>query len=263
MIVNGGLWKSSMAVVSRMNSGFMHTPKSLPACFEDFFSKSGITMFSTVPGSTVLRMVITWYVFESFNNSPMRSTTRVKYFNPKLPFSLLGVPTQTMTTSPKSFGSVVQRNFPVPTPALMILVSPGSMIGLCARLIMSTLLASTSTPVTSWPRFEKHAAVTQPTYPIPKIVTFITLSFCKRLGGFSVELWGTHSREISMLYHVCTYGAHQKHHRDRQVHPTPRITSNAPHLTSKTCQDQRHRVSIALGNGPKHLRRSSTWESEN
>src|SRR5262245_50377659 len=37
----------------------------------------------------------------------------------------------------------------------------------------STLLASTSTPHTSWPLAARHAAVTVPTYPSPNTATFM------------------------------------------------------------------------------------------
>src|SRR5580692_10447808 len=43
------------------------------------------------------------------------------------------------------------------------------------ELISAALLASESIPVTSYPCFARHAAVTEPTYPIPNIVTFVTL----------------------------------------------------------------------------------------
>jgi hypothetical protein len=40
-------------------------------------------------------------------------------------------------------------------------------------LMMSILVWLTSTPITSWPSFAKHAAETHPTYPSPKTLSFI------------------------------------------------------------------------------------------
>ena len=55
MMVIAGSRKSATAVPSRMNSGFTHTPKSLPMRLPLAFSRVGITMVTAVPGSTVLR----------------------------------------------------------------------------------------------------------------------------------------------------------------------------------------------------------------
>src|SRR5437868_6565587 len=47
---------------------------------------------------------------------------------------------------------------------------PGSITGDLPALIIATLSGLTSTPITSWPAFARHAAVTDPTYPRPKML---------------------------------------------------------------------------------------------
>jgi hypothetical protein len=56
--VFGGEWKSATEVPSRRNSGFMQTPKSVPAFRPDSRSMIGIRWSSTVPGMTVLRITM-------------------------------------------------------------------------------------------------------------------------------------------------------------------------------------------------------------
>src|SRR5689334_2295077 len=72
----------------------------------------------------------------------------------------------------------------------------GSTIGLLPLLMMSTLVGLTSTPITSCPACAKHAAETQPTYPIPKMLIFIVLCVVHRFHRFLCNLW--------MAFGICT-----------------------------------------------------------
>src|SRR4029077_2209011 len=92
---------------------------------------------------------------------------------PRLPLSLLGVPTQTREMSPSLCTRGVACKRPASTPRRINCSKSGSIIGLFPELMRETLSSCKSTPVTEWPISAKHAAVTQPTYPIPKTVTFI------------------------------------------------------------------------------------------
>src|SRR6185436_16090482 len=65
----------------------------------------------------------------------------------------------------------------------------GSTMGLLPLLMMSTLVGLTSTPTTSCPACAKHAAETQPTYPIPKMLIFIVLCVIHRFHRFLCNLW--------------------------------------------------------------------------
>src|SRR5215208_735435 len=73
---------------------------------------------------------------------------------------------------------------------------PGSTIGLLPLLMMSALVGLTSTPMTSCPARAKHAAETQPTYPIPKMlilinsfVLFAQSCIIHRFHRFLCNLW--------------------------------------------------------------------------
>ena len=156
-----------------MNSGFMQIPKSFPARLPDLCSSKGKIIFSTVPGSTVLRMTTTWNLSAFRNNSPICSTTLSTCPRPRLPFSLLGVPTQTSEMSPNFSSSLSACRRPASTPRRIRSSKPGSMIGLLPELIRDNLFCCKSTPVTACPISAKQAAVTEPTYPIPKTVIFI------------------------------------------------------------------------------------------
>src|SRR5438309_1620969 len=156
-----------------MNSGFMQIPNCFPACLPEVRSRRGKIVFSTVPGSTVLRMTTTWNLSVFRNDWPIWPITLSTCASPKLPFSLLGIPTQTKETSPGSFAFVRACNRAVLTPRRISSSKPGSIIGLLPELMKDTLVSCGSTPVTTCPISARHAAVTQPTYPIPKTVIFI------------------------------------------------------------------------------------------
>ena len=61
----------------------------------------------------------------------------------------------------------------------------GSITGLFPALISETLFSSRSTPVTRCPSSARHAAVTQPTYSIPKTVISYMISLSKNYHLFS------------------------------------------------------------------------------
>ena len=146
-----------------MNSGFMPMPKSLPACFPDVCSSKGKTTFSIVPGRTVLRMMTTWNLSVFRSSSPIRRTILRTCPKSKLPFSLLGVPTQTKEISPSFSTSWTACSRPASTPSEINASKPGSITGLLPELMRETFISCKSTPVTEWPISAKHAAVTQPT----------------------------------------------------------------------------------------------------
>ena len=174
--VKGGSAKSRTAVVSRMNSGFMQTPKSGPQDFPDFSSRAGMMMPSTVPGSTVLRMLTTTYRRKLLSSPPISAITLSICARPRLPLSLLGVPTQTKANSPNAPAVQSACSLRACTPRWTSFSRSGSMIGLRPALTIETFVSSTSTPVTSWPSSARQEAVTQPTYPSPNTVTFMRLS---------------------------------------------------------------------------------------
>ncbi len=83
-----------------------------------------------------------------------------------MPFGLLGVPTQTIERSlsrTASALSVVARRLPFATPSAIIVSTSFSTTGLIPLLIRATLSGLASTPMTSWPFFERQAAETAPT----------------------------------------------------------------------------------------------------
>ena len=61
MTTRSGLVKLTRAVPSAVNSGTMASPKSTPARLPDSLSSSGRTLFSVVPGGTVLHTATTGY----------------------------------------------------------------------------------------------------------------------------------------------------------------------------------------------------------
>src|SRR5206468_11551393 len=70
-----------------------------------------------------------------------------------------------------SRGDVVALSRRATTTSARSSVRPGSTTGDAPALIMSTFSLLTSTPTISCPALAKQAAVTQPTYPIPKMLT--------------------------------------------------------------------------------------------
>jgi len=93
MIMRSGLRASCSADPSFRNSGFMHKPKSLPQCLRECFSKVGLTVFSVVPGMTVLFTTTKWYVSFLFRACPISLVAFLMYCKFMLPSGLLGVPT--------------------------------------------------------------------------------------------------------------------------------------------------------------------------
>src|SRR5262245_45560516 len=67
--------------------------------------------------------------------------------------------------------SVVARRSPPWTPRRISPLSWGSTIGELPPITSPTFQGLTSTPITEWPRALKHAALTHPTYPSPKMLT--------------------------------------------------------------------------------------------
>ena len=115
----------------------------------------------------------TWNLSTLRNNSPIWATTLSTCPRPKLPFSLLGIPTQTNEISPSLLASGTACKRPASTPRRISSSKPGSIIGLLPELMSDTLVRCKSTPVTTCPMSARHAAVTHPTYPIPKTVIFL------------------------------------------------------------------------------------------
>jgi len=93
MIMRSGFSVSWRADPSRRNSGFMHKPKSLPQCLRECFSRVGLTVFSVVPGITVLFTTTKWYVFFLFRACPISLVAFLMFCRFMLPWGLLGVPT--------------------------------------------------------------------------------------------------------------------------------------------------------------------------
>src|SRR5579884_92129 len=162
-----------------MNSGLTQIPKSLPATLPDVRSSNGRITVSTVPGNMVLRITITWKLELARSNCPISVMTRSIWPRPRLPLSLLGVPTQTRAISPSCSALTRVCNLPAPTTRPINASKPGSIIGLFPELMRETLTSCGSIPVTEWPISARHAAVTQPTYPMPK--TVISISFLSRM----------------------------------------------------------------------------------
>ena len=108
--------------------------------------------------------------------APISSATRWTYSIFRAPVSSDGVPTHTRESSVLRTASSADV-VPCIVPACAYLaMSSGrsfSTIGLLPFFRNSTLDGSTSIPQTSWPRSQKHAAETHPTYPSPNTLIFI------------------------------------------------------------------------------------------
>src|SRR5438046_595436 len=89
--------------------------------------------FSTVPGNTVLRMTTTRNLWSVRSSSPIWATTLSTCPRPKLPFSLLGVPTQTREISPSLSTLELARNRPAATWLRINWSRPGSMTAASRR----------------------------------------------------------------------------------------------------------------------------------
>ena len=165
-----------------MNSGFTQMPKSSPSTLPEVCSSKGRMTFSTVPGNMVLRMTTTWNLQAVRSNSPIWATTFSSWQRPRLPLSLPGVPTQTREMSPSFSTLGFARNLPESTPRRINCSRSGSTMGLFPELTRETFTSCGSTPVTECPISARHAAVTQPTYPIPKTVTSIREIMLDRCG---------------------------------------------------------------------------------
>ena len=155
-----------MDVPSRRNSGLLQAAKSTPCRLPEVRSSAGITVQSTVPGITVLRMTTVWNASFSRSTSPICSQTRWMYWRSMLPFGRLGVPTQMSETSldiTASRTSLVARSRPAWRMSRTRSPIPSSTIVLFPAFTISTLEALTSTPVTWKPSRAKQAAETQPT----------------------------------------------------------------------------------------------------
>src|SRR5439155_1228088 len=90
----------------------------------------------------------------------MSAHTRSRYVRSSAPFGLLGVPTQIRekVASPSAqAASVVARNRPAATTSRTSAARPGSTTGLDPRLIRSTFVSLTSTPMTRCPAFAGQA----------------------------------------------------------------------------------------------------------
>ena len=108
--------------------------------------------------------------------APSSSVTRSTKPRSTVPSLRAGVPTETRTTSAscaEAARSDDTRSRSDSLPAATSSSSPGSTIGLTPRSSGSSLCGSMSTPTTVCPSFERHAAVTAPTYPRPTTTTFI------------------------------------------------------------------------------------------
>src|SRR6266851_9121541 len=104
----------------------------------------------------------------------MPSATRRMASTSSWPLSRLGVPTQIRAKSdPETPSSVevVARRRPAGVTSASSSPSPGSTRGEIPPLTMATLSGLMSTPITWWPALARQAAVTQPTYPRPKMLT--------------------------------------------------------------------------------------------
>src|SRR5687768_15551274 len=129
-----------------------------------------------LPGSRVLRTTTTCERSMEARAAPISLHEFLMYVRSRLPLRLPGVPTHTRERSELAIASaalVVARKRFAATPADISSSRCGSTIGLRPLLIISTLVGFTSTPITSWPSRAKQAAETEPTYPSPKILSFI------------------------------------------------------------------------------------------
>jgi hypothetical protein len=161
--------KSAIPEPSRRNSGHIAAP--IVICVPARPSVSaGVTMFSTVPGGTVLRMTTVCRPDDggvTTRSAATRSSTARRTWDRSVaPRASEGVPTHTSDTSARSRASaheVVACNLPSATARETSASRPGSVTGLRPERISSTLAASTSTPQTWCPREARQAAVTVPT----------------------------------------------------------------------------------------------------
>ena len=88
-----GFLMSWKAWPSLMNSGLNRTVKSSRFFLSDALSRRGITMFSVVPGSTVLFITIVWWLSLVFNILPIWVRTNLKGSKSCEPSDRVGVPT--------------------------------------------------------------------------------------------------------------------------------------------------------------------------
>ena len=174
MMVIAGSRKSATAVPSRMNSGFTHTPKPSPSRFPLVCSRAGITIFSAVPGRTVLRNTTRWNSGLFFRILPISRQTGSTWPRSSFPLRRLGVPThrnEISVCSTAALESVVARSNDALCAWSTSSCMPGSTIGLRPESSCSTFNGLMSTPTTECPLEARHAAVTDPTYPRPKMLT--------------------------------------------------------------------------------------------
>ena len=146
----GGLKKSCMDVPSRRNSGFAHTSKPVPDFLPEYFSISGIIVFSVVPGRTVLRITIIWCDVFFCRDLPIWVEMFSMYFRSSEPSSLLGVPTQMKLMSVSWMAlsvSAVAFSFFDSTASFMYSSSFGSISGDFPWFMVSTLFLFMSMPV--------------------------------------------------------------------------------------------------------------------
>src|SRR5690606_11904098 len=175
MTRNGGRKKSATLVPSRRNSGTIATCRSSPTVRPDRLSSSGTTSVPTVRGGTVERMITVCGRVWSASAAPMSDTTRRTEFKSVLPLAAEGVPTHTIDTSDSRTLSPTVR---VACRALESTTSVSNSGRSCSTtgglpaLTSATLPASVSMPTTWCPRAARQVAVTVPTYPSPKSVTF-------------------------------------------------------------------------------------------
>ena len=113
-----------------------------------------------VPMGTVLLVTMVWWCLRFWAIDT--ATPRMAVVS-ALPSEPGGVPTQTKTTSELSMASQkssVKRNVPAARPPAS---SPASWNGARPERNSISFSASDSTPMTSWPTWERHAATTDPT----------------------------------------------------------------------------------------------------
>ena len=138
--------------------------------------------------------------------APSSSVTRSTKPRSTVPSLRAGVPTETRTRSAsraEAARSDETRSRLDSRPSATSSSSPGSTIGLTPRSSGSSLCGSTSTPTTVCPSFERHAAVTAPTYPKPTTTTFIR-EVVSPVAGHPPTLVGEGSvPETSHLRDVC------------------------------------------------------------
>ena len=161
-----------MAEPSRRNSGLQATCTGVPAACFSRISRQVLM----VPAGTVLRMITECAVLFFATARPMLSHTPKTADRSSSPPGLLGVPTVMRETSELRMAwgaSVVALMVPFWIPAARSSESPSSMSGACPEETIRTLSGFSSTPMTYRPSRARQAALTAPTYPSPKILTFM------------------------------------------------------------------------------------------